>query len=345
VKSNVLSRPASEQGEAGRARVHILATGGTIAGQAGSKVDPGYTSGQVGVENLINAVPGIRALADLSGEQFAQVGSQDMNDTLWLRLAARINALFRAGEADGIVITHGTDTAEETGYFLHLVVKSDRPVVLTGSMRPSTALSADGPLNLFNAVGVAADPRAHGRGVIVAINDDLHCARDVTKSNTTDVQTFISPGPGLIGTAMYGRIRYFRHPSRAHTVESEFSAEGLRELPRVDILYAHSNMPADLVRASVSQGARGLVVAGMGNGNVSGETAQELAQAARAGVIVVRSTRVVSGDVGRNIEVDDDKLGLVAADQLNPQKSRVLLQLCLTKKMDRNAVQEAFFRY
>jgi L-asparaginase len=308
-------------------------------------VDAGYTSGQVAIENLINAVPGIRALAELSGEQFAQVGSQDMNDALWLRLAARINALFRADEADGIVITHGTDTAEETGYFLHMVVKSDRPVVLTGSMRPSTALSADGPLNLFNAVGVAADPRAHGRGAIVAINDDLHCARDVTKSNTTDVQTFISPGPGLLGTAMYGRIRYFRHPSRAHTVESEFSAEGLEQLPRVDILYAHSSMPADLVRASVSLGARGLVIAGMGNGNLSTETAHALADAARGGVIVVRSTRVASGDVGRNIEVDDDELGLVAADQLNPQKSRVLLQLCLTKKMDRSAVQEAFFRY
>jgi L-asparaginase len=268
-----------------------------------------------------------------------------MNDALWLKLAARVNALFASDEADGIVITHGTDTAEETGFFLHLVVKSNRPVVLTGSMRPSTALSADGPLNLFNAVGVAADPQARGRGVMVAINDDLHCARDVTKSNTTDVQTFISPGPGLLGTASYGHIRYFRRPSRPHTIESEFSVVGLERLPRVDILYAHANMPADLVRASVSLGARGIVMAGMGNGNISTETGRALREADQAGVIVVRSTRVGSGDVGRNIEVDDDALGLVAADQLNPQKSRVLLQLCLTKGMDRSAVQEAFFRY
>jgi len=345
VKSNVRSIEKPGQREVAMSRVHILATGGTIAGQAGSEVEAGYTSGEVGVENLINAVPGLRALAKLKGEQFAQVGSQDMNDALWLRLAKRVNALFAADEADGIVITHGTDTAEETGYFLHLVVKSNRPVVLTGSMRPATALSADGPLNLFNAVGVAADPQARGRGAIVAINDDLHCARDVTKASTTDVHTFISPGPGLLGTASYGRIRYFRRPPHPHTVDSEFSVDRLEQLPRVDILYGHANMPADLVRASVSLGTCGIVMAGMGNGNVSTETACAMSEAARKGVIVVRSTRVVSGDVGRNIEVDDDELGLVAADQLNPQKSRVLLQLCLAKRMDRKAVQEAFFRY
>ena len=201
--------------------------------------------------------PDCRDVATLTGEQFSQVGSQDMNDGLWLRLAARVNALFAADEADGIVITHGTDTAEETGYFLHLVVGSERPVVLTGSMRPSTALSADGPLNLFNAVSVAADPDARGRGTIIAINDDLHSARDVTKSSTTDVQTFVSPGPGLLGTASYGRIRYFRHPTHVHTRSSEFSVENVDSLPRVDILYAHANMPPDLVRASVSLGAQG----------------------------------------------------------------------------------------
>jgi len=328
-----------------KARVHILATGGTIAGKAESKVEAGYRSGEATVDTLIQAVPGMNALAVIKAEQFAQVGSQDMNDALWLKLASRVNDLFAADQADGIVITHGTDTAEETGFFLHLVVKSDRPVVLTGAMRPSTALSADGPLNLFNAVGAAADPGSRGRGVIIAINDDLHSARDVTKSNTTDVQTFISPGPGLLGTASYGRIRFFRRPPHPHTVDTEFSIDGIKSLPRVDILYAHANMHADLVRSSVSLGARGIVVAGMGNGNVSTETADALAEAAKNGAVVVRSTRVVSGDVSRNIEMDDDKLGLIAADQLNPQKSRVLLQLCLLKGMDRSAVQEAFYRY
>jgi L-asparaginase len=325
--------------------VHLLATGGTIAGEAGSEVDPGYRSGAVALDELVRAVPGLRSLAELTGEQIAQVGSQDMSDPLWLALAARVNALFASDEADGVVITHGTDTAEETGYFLHLVVKNDRPVVLTGAMRPSTSLSADGPLNLFNAVAVAADPAARGRGAIVVLNDDLHSARDVTKSHTTDVQTFVSPGPGLLGTATYGRIRYFRRPTRRHTTESEFTVDGLERLPRVDILYAHAGMSADLVHASVSQGARGIVMAGMGNGNVSTETAHALATAANTGVAVVRSTRVVSGDVGRNIEMDDDSLGLIASDQLNPQKSRVLLQLCLARGLDRPAIQDAFYYY
>lgn len=326
-------------------RVHLLATGGTIAGEAGSDVDPGYRSGAVALDGLVRAVPGLRGLADLTGEQVAQVGSQDMTDALWLALAGRVNALFTADQADGVVITHGTDTAEETGYFLHLVVKSDRPVVLTGAMRPSTSLSADGPLNLFNAVAVAADPAARGRGAIVVLNDDLHSARDVTKSSTTDVQAFISPGAGLMGTASYGRIRYFRRPTHRHTTESEFSVDGIERLPRVDILYAHAGMLADLVHASVARGARGIVMAGMGNGNVSTDTAHALADAANTGVAVVRSSRVVSGDVGRNIELDDDTLGLIASDQLNPQKSRVLLQLCLARGLERPAIQDAFYRY
>jgi L-asparaginase len=327
------------------ARVRILATGGTIAGKAPSEVDEGYSSGGLPVDALIRELPDLQRLADVRGEQLAQIGSQDMNDALWLELAARVNRLTADDEADGVVVTHGTDSMEETAYFLHLVVKSPRPVVLTGAMRPATSLSADGPLNLYNAVAVAADPEARGRGTIVVLNDDLHSARDVTKSNTTDVQTFVSPGPGLLGTASYGRIRYFRRPSRRHSAESEFSVQGQEGLPRVDILYAHANMPPDLVHASVALGARGIVVAGMGNGNVTSAAAAALTEAVKRGVLVVRSTRVVSGDVGRNIELDDDRLGLVAADQLNPQKSRVLLQLCLVRGMDSAAVQDAFYRY
>jgi L-asparaginase len=326
-------------------RVHLLATGGTIAGSAPSSADPGYRSGVMGVSALVDGVVGLQSVAALTGEQFSQVGSQNMNDGLWLSLAARVNALFSADEADGIVITHGTDTAEETAFFLHLVVKSERPVVLTGSMRPASSLSPDGPLNLFNAVSVAADQGAQDRGVIVAINDDLHSARDVTKSSTTDVQAFVSPGAGLLGTASYGRIRYFRSPTHPHTSSSEFSVADLSALPRVDILYAHANMPTDLVRASALLGAQGIVIAGMGNGNVSSEVADTLAGVAGSGVIVVRSSRVSSGDVGRNIELDDDGLGFVASDQLNPQKSRVLLQLCLASGLPLGAIQDAFFRY
>jgi L-asparaginase len=212
-------------------------------------------------------------------------------------------------------------------------------------MRPATSLSADGPLNLYNAVAVAADHDAWGRGVIVVLNDDLHSARDVTKANTTDVHAFVSPGPGLLGTASYGRIRYYRRPTRRHTAASPFSVNGIGRLPRVDILYGYANMPADLVHASVSRGARGIVMAGMGNGNLSSDAVGALAEAVDNGIVVIRSTRVASGEVARNVEVDDDTLGFVAADGLNPQKSRVLLQLCLMSGMDREAVQAAFYQY
>lgn len=329
----------------GMARVHILATGGTIAGRGSSDTSSSYRPGSVMIEQLIDSVPGLGALAEVTGEQFAQMSSQDMDEVVWQGLANRINKLFDADAADGVVVTHGTDTAEETGYFLHLTVTSDRPVVLTGSMRPATSLSADGPLNLYNAVSVAADRDARDRGVMLAINDDLHSARDVTKSSTTDVQTFISPGPGLLGTARLGRIRYFRRPKRLHTSQSSFSAFAQRRLPRVDILYSHAGMQPDLVRASVSLGVRGIVIAGVGNGNVPGPVVSALTDAVKAGVIVVRATRVGSGDVERGVELDDDALGFVVADQLNPQKSRILLQLCLAHELDRNAVQEAFFQY
>lgn len=325
--------------------VRILATGGTIAGEAPSQTDLSYRPGSMGVESLIGAVRDLAKLASVSGEQVAQIASQDMNDARWLQIAARAGALFAAGETDGIVVTHGTDSMEETAYFLHLVVKSDRPVVLTGAMRPATSLSPDGPLNLYNAVAVAADPEARGRGAIVVLNDDLHSARDVTKSHTSDVQAFVSPGPGLLGTATYGRIRYFRRPSRRHTTASEFTAEGVLALPRVDVLYAHAGMSPDLVAACVERGARGLVVAGMGNGNVTSEAQAALAEAVRQGVAVVRSTRLVSGDVGRNVEADDDGLGFVAADQLNPQKARVLLKLCLARGLSGSALQDAFYSY
>jgi L-asparaginase len=323
----------------------VLATGGTIAGEAASAVDAGYRSGAVSIDSLLDAVRGIRSVAALVGEQITQAGSQDADDALWLRLAARIADVFERDEADGIVITHGTDTAEETGYFLHLTVKSPRPIVLTGAMRPATSLSADGPLNLYNAVSVAAHVDARGRGAMLVINDDIHSARDVTKTSTTDVQTFISTGPGLLGTATFGRVRLFRNPGRRHTVSSALSAKHLTALPRVDILYAYAGMPADLIESCISKGARGIVIAGVGNGNMPRAVASALTEVARTGVPVVRSSRVISGEVARNVEIDDDACGFIAADQLNPQKARVLLQLCVANGMKNEDVQDAFYSY
>ena len=326
-------------------KVVILATGGTIAGAAESGAQAGYTSGKMGIDAMIDAVPGIGALADIHGEQMANVGSQDMSFAIMIRLARRINDLFAGGSADGIVVTHGTDTMEETAHFLNLTVKSRKPVVMTGSMRPSTAISADGPLNLYNAVAVAADPEAGRRGVLVVMNDRIHGAHSLTKTNTTSVETFISPINGLIGTVNYGKTTYFRRPFRKHTYQSEFSVDGVASLPRVDVVYACADMPADLIDCSVARGAKGIVIAGDGNGNMNAATIETAARAAEQGIFIVRSSRVPTGTVGRNIEVDDDRHGFIASDELNPAKARILLMLALMKKRSLADLQALYYAY
>jgi len=326
-------------------QIVIMATGGTIAGSAESQTQAGYDSGQVGVDVLIGAVPQLEDIAAVTGEQVANVGSQNMNDKVWLTLANRINELAMDEKVDGVVITHGTDTMEETAFFLNLVVKTDKPVVLTGSMRPSTALSADGPLNIFNAVAVAADPKARGRGVLVVANDSIHGGRAVIKSNTTHVETFLSPQRGLIGIVQYGEALYFRGPYAKHTTTSEFSIEGVKELPRVDIVYIYENADGALIEAAVKAGAKGIVTAGVGNGNMTDSALEALASAAAKGIVCVRSSRVPTGFVGRNVEIDDDTIGLVASYEHNPQKARVLLRLALLKTRDPDEIQEFFAQY
>jgi L-asparaginase len=323
----------------------VLATGGTIAGAAASDVQAGYTSGQVGVDQLLAAVPQARKLAVLSGEQVANIGSQDMNDEVWLKLARRINEILMKPDVDGIVITHGTDTIEETGYFLNLVVKSRKPVVLTAAMRPSTALSADGPLNFFNAVAVAANKDAAGRGVLVVVNDWIHGASSLTKTSTTAVQTFMSPLRGLVGTVAYGETEFYRGPVGKNTMDSEFSLDGVTALPRVDIVMAHANMDGKMIDAAVAAGAKGIVIAGVGNGNMTQAGLDALAANAKKGIICVRSSRVATGRVGRNVEVDDDKLAFIASDDLNPQKARVLLRLALLKPRPLADIQRLFQEY
>jgi L-asparaginase len=328
-----------------RPNIMILATGGTIAGAAATGTQPGYTSGQVHIEGMIAAVPGIDALAEVSAEQLANVGSQDITFAIMIELANRINTLLGSENIDGVVVTHGTDTMEETAHFLNLTVISKKPVVMTGAMRPATAVSADGPLNLYNAVAVAADPEAAGRGVLVVMNDRIHGAHSLTKTNTTSVETFLSPVNGLIGTVIYGKIQYFRHPFRKHTYRSEFSIDGITELPRVDILYACADMPADLIDCSVSKGARGIVIAGDGNGNMSAETVQQASRAAGQGTIIVRSSRVPTGTVSRNVEIDDDSLGFIVSDELNPAKARILLMLALLEGRNLPSLQQLYYTY
>src|SRR5271167_1742391 len=331
--------------EGKKPNVVILATGGTIAGAAATGTQAGYTSGAVTIDAMIAAVPGITDLANIKGEQISNVGSQDMSFEIMLTLAKRINQLLAKPEVDGIVVTHGTDTMEETAFFLNLVVKSDKPVVMVGSMRPSTAVSADGPLNLFNAVGVAADPNANGRGVLVVMNDWIHGAHSLTKTSTTAVQTFVSPLRGLVGVSTYGKNDFYNNPEWKHTTASEFNVANVTKLPRVDIIFACADMSADLIDAAAANGAAGIVIAGVGNGNMNKASLEAAARAAKKGVVIVRSSRVVTGAVGRNVEVNDDELGFVASDELNPQKARILLMLALLKPRSTVEIQQLFQTY
>jgi L-asparaginase len=234
---------------------------------------------------------------------------------------------------------------EDTAFFLNLTVKTDKPVVMVGSMRPSTAVSADGPLNLYNAVGVAADPKAAGRGVLVVMNDWIQGAHSLTKTSTTAVQTFMSPLRGLVGTANYGKNDYYTSPGWKHTTQSEFDITGVTTLPRVDIIYASADMSPDLIDCAAANGAKGVVIAGVGNGNMNKASVTAAANAVKKGVVVVRSSRVVTGSVGRNVELNDDQLGFIASDELNPQKARILLTLALLKQRTPEQIQQLFYTY
>ena len=331
--------------QARKPNVTILATGGTIAGAAATGTQSGYTSGAVTIDAMIKAVPGISDLATIKGEQIANVGSQDMSFQVLLTVAKRINELAKSNAVDGFVITHGTDTLEESAFFLNLTVKTDKPVVMVGSMRPSTAVSADGPLNLYNAVGVAIDPNAKGRGVLVVMDDAIHAAHSLTKTSTTAVETFQSPLRGLAGVASYGKNDFYQSPTWKHTTQTEFDIASVTQMPRVDIVMAYVDMPGDVIDAAVARGAKGIVIAGVGNGTMTKAAGAAAAAAVKKGVVVVRSSRVPTGLVGRNVEVEDDKLGFIASDELNPQKSRILLSLALLKPPTAAALQTMFRTY
>jgi L-asparaginase len=327
-------------------KIMILATGGTIAGAQTSATEAGYKSGSFSVEDLIRAVPQLKDLADISGEQVANIGSQTMNNEVWLKLARRVNEVLK-GDTDGVVITHGTDTMEETAYFLSLVVKSDKPVVLVGSMRPATAISADGPANLYNAVALAANPEARGRGPLVILNDEIHYAHEAQKTNTTQLDTFKSPNRGRAGVMNTGKAYFFNQNTVRHTTNSEFSVDGksAADLPRVDIVYSYANFGRDMIDFLVSKGVKGIVLAGVGDGNSTDDAIAALADAAKKGVAVVRSSRTGSGLVVRNVEVNDDKLGFIASMELSPQKARILLMLGLMQTSDPSRLQKFFMEY
>ncbi|KDA26307.1 L-asparaginase [Campylobacter jejuni 30318] len=327
-----------------KSRIAILGTGGTIAGFIDSTIaTTGYAAGAIDIDVLIKAVPQIRDLADISWEQIANIDSSNMCDEIWLRLAKKIAKLFAEG-IDGVVITHGTDTMEETAYFLNLTIKSDKPVVLVGAMRPSTAISADGPKNLYNAVALVANKEAKNKGVMVAINDKILSARGVVKTHSLNVDAFSSPDFGDLGYIVDGKVFFYSNVTKAHTKNAPFDVSKLTSLPKVDILYSYSNDGSGVAaKALFEHGTKGIVVAGSGAGSIHKNQKDVLKELLKKGLKVVVSSRVVAGCVA--VSDSDEKLGFISAEDLNPQKARVLLILALTKTSDPKKIQEYFLKY
>ena len=324
-------------------RVIILATGGTIAGAGASAERAGYEAGKIPIDQLVGSIPQVKKIADITGEQVASVGSQDMTIDIWKKLAVRINEIFARNLADAVVITHGTDTQEETAYFLDLVVNSDKPVVLTGSMRPATAISADGPKNLYDAITVAVNPKSKGRGVLVSFNEGIYDAREVLKLSTTKVNAFGSLNSGPLGQVYDGKVEYYSNAVRE--VKTPFSVNADTKLPRVDIVYMYADAPSDQIDLLISKKVDGIVIAGVGNGNFNKAYMDAVKRAVAAGIVVCRASRTPSGRVVLYDEINDDELGTIVSDDLTPQKARIMLMLGLTKTHDRKELQKYFFKY
>src|SRR5688572_8564752 len=289
--------------QAARPIVYVLSTGGTIAGAGSSSTDlSNYKPGSILGEQLVKAVPQISQIADVRVEQIVNVNSSDITIANWLTLAKRINAILKETPAvSGFVITSGTNTLEETSYFLNLTVRSDTPVVLVGAMRPATAMSADGPLNLLNAVRTAIAPESRGKGGLIVLNDEINAARDTTKTNTLRVETFRAPELGILGYIDEDKVSFYRATTKRHTAQSEFDVANLTSLPKVSILYSYIEPDAALIQAAIKGGAKGIVFAGTGNGALSvfEETVlkEVAAMPAATRPVLVRSSRVGNGRV------------------------------------------------
>jgi L-asparaginase len=329
--------------------VYVLSTGGTIAGSGSSATDlSNYTPGAILGEQLVKAVPQISVIADVRVEQVVNVNSSDITIENWLTLAKRIQQIIKDTPAvAGFVITSGTNTLEETAYFLNLTIKSDKPVVVVGSMRPSTAISADGPLNLLNAVRTAISPEANGKGALIVMNDEINAARDTTKTNTLRVETFKSPELGLLGYVDEDKVSFYRASTKRHTAATEFDVTALTQLPKVTILYSYIEPDAAMIKAAITSGAKGVVFAGTGNGALSvfEETVLKEVSSMPAATrpALVRSSRVGNGRVIATAEYD--ALGVIPSDTLNPQKARILLMLALTKTTDPKEIRRIFSEY
>ena len=328
-----------------KANVVILATGGTIAGAgADASNSATYKAAKVPVEQLIASVPAMAQVANLRGEQVFQIASESFTNKQLIELAKRVSQLVKQDDVDGVVITHGTDTLEETALFLNLVVRTDKPIVVVGSMRPSTAISADGALNLLDAVTTAASKSARGMGVLVTMNDEIQSGRDVTKRVNIKPSAFFSQW-GPLGMVVEGKTYFFRAPVKRHGTTSEFDIESIDTLPEVAIVYGYENMDPAAYKNAAEAGAKAIVHAGTGNGSVAGYAVDTLKDIRGKGVQIIRSSRVGDGFVLRNAEQPDDKYDWVVAHDLNPQKAKILAAVALTKTSDTKELQRIFWEY
>jgi glutamin-(asparagin-)ase len=330
---------------AAKANVVVLATGGTIAGAGASAANSAtYQAAKVPVDKLLAGVPELASVANLRGEQVFQIASESFTNERLITLGKRVAQLAKDPGVDGIVITHGTDTIEETAYFLTLTVHTEKPIVVVGSMRPGTALSADGTLNLYDAVVLAADKTARGKGVLVAMNDDILSGRDATKRVNIKTNAFFSQW-GALGEVVEGKSYWFRAPVKRHTMDSEFDIEKIDALPTVLIVYGSGDMGTALAEAAAKAGAKAIVHAGTGNGSVPDYEVETLKKLRAQGVQIIRSARVPDGFVLRNAEQPDDKYDWVVAHDLNPQKAKILAAVALTKTSDTKELQRIFWEY
>ena len=328
------------------ANVVVLATGGTIAGAGASAANSAtYQAAKVGVEQLIAGIPELSKLANVRGEQVMQIASESITNENLLQLGRRVAELADSKDVDGIVITHGTDTLEETAYFLNLVEKTDKPIIVVGSMRPGTAMSADGMLNLYNAVAVASSKEAHGKGVLVTMNEEIQSGRDVSKMINIKTEAFKSAW-GPLGMVVEGKSYWFRLPAKRHTMDSEFDIKNIKSLPDVEIAYSYGNVSDTAYKALAQSGAKAIIHAGTGNGSVSSRVVPALQALRKDGVQIIRSSHVNAGGfVLRNAEQPDDKYDWVVAHDLNPQKARILAMVALTKTNDSKELQRMFWEY
>ena len=330
-------------------KIILMSTGGTIVSSGESATQTtGYRLGHLSINALLDQLPDLKDKIELEQEAVSHVDSSSMTSEIWLKLARSVQSAIDRDDVDGVVITHGTDTMEETAYFLHLILKTQKPVVITGAMRPATALSADGILNLYNAFQVALDEQSQGLGVLMVLNNTIGSARFSTKTNTTNVATFSGLNTGELGAVIDNAVMYYNRSTRPHTMATPFSVHDFDQdesFPRVDILISHADDDSMLVDATVAIGAKGIVFAGLGNGCVPEKVLPGLKRASEAGARVIRSSRVFTGPVFNGLS-EWEEAGLISSWNLSAVKSRILLQLALKKGItDIGALREMFERY